>query len=53
MCGRGGIGRHARFRFWWLIAVGVQVPPPAPYMIDAEGLSKNAFYRNKSREFAS
>lgn len=29
-CGRGGIGRHARFRFWWLTAVGVQVPSPAP-----------------------
>ncbi len=29
-CGRGGIGRHARFRFWWPKAVGVRVPPSAP-----------------------
>ena len=29
-CGRGEIGRRARFRFWYLNDVGVQVPPPAP-----------------------
>ena len=30
LCGRGEIGRRARFRFWYLKDVGVQVPPPAP-----------------------
>ncbi len=29
-CGRGGIGRHAGFRFLWAEPVGVQIPPPAP-----------------------
>ena len=29
MCANGGIGRHARFRFWWE-TVGVQVPLGAP-----------------------
>ncbi len=31
--GCGGIGRRARFRFWWE-TVGVQVPSPAPYTTD-------------------
>ena len=30
MCGRGGIGRRARFRFWWATPVKVQVLSPAP-----------------------
>ncbi len=29
-CGRGGIGRRARFRFWWATPVKVQVLSPAP-----------------------
>ena len=29
ICASGGIGRHARFRFWWE-TVGVQVPRRAP-----------------------
>ena len=31
LCGRGGIGRRARFRFWW-VTVQVQVLSPAPKM---------------------
>ena len=30
-CGRGGIGRRARFRFWWATPVKVQVLSPAPF----------------------
>ena len=30
VCGRGGIGRRARFRFWWATPVKVQVLSPAP-----------------------
>src|SRR5262249_14604229 len=38
--GRGGIGRHARFRFSWPKAVGVQVPPSAPN-VAAEQVSRS------------
>ena len=33
VCGRGGIGRRARFRFWWATPVKVQVLSPAPFQI--------------------
>ena len=29
-CRSGGIGRHAILRGWWVIPVGVQIPPSAP-----------------------
>jgi hypothetical protein len=32
MCGRGGIGRRARLKIWFLLEVGVRVSPPAPIM---------------------
>ena len=38
MRGYGGIGRHARFRFWWA-TVQVQVLLPAPERFWLQGLS--------------